>query len=211
MSSVPNRLADTRIPAVPLTKVNFDLSGVRGLSTRALELHLSLYEGYVKEANDLLAQLDEFPKAAALSASERLIRDGLVRRLAFEHNGVLWHESFFESLGAAGGQPAANSVFAEALDESFGGFAAWKRDVIELGQTRGVGWVITFHSRSDNRLLNAWVADHTGGILADLKPVAVFDLWEHAFMLDFKPSQRADYLNVLFENLNWGVIETRCV
>ena len=204
-------LAGNRTPSAPLNKMSFDLKHIIGLSAAALELHVGLYEGYVKETNSLLTQLDEFPKAGALTTPERLVRDGIVRRLAFEHNGVVWHESFFESLGATTGKPSANGVFAEALDLCFGGFDAWKQDVVELAQTRGVGWVVTFLSKSDNRLINAWVSDHTVGILPDMTPIAVFDLWEHAFMLDFKPSQRADYVRVLFDNINWNVVETRCV
>jgi len=202
---------NSRVARAPLKKRTFELSGVRGLSAEALELHLGLYEGYVTESNGLLQQLEEFPRPGELRATDKLIRDGLVRRLAFERNGVIWHELFFESLGgAAGSKPASNGVFAEALDVSFGGIETWKADLIELAQTRGVGWVVTFQSPNDNRLLNAWVDDHTRGVLAGLKPIAVFDLWEHAYLLDFKPSQRKEYMATLLDNVKWPMIEARC-
>ena len=211
MSSVPLQLAMTRVPAAPLIKCDFDLSGVYGLSPRALELHLGLYEGYVSEVNLLLEQLSEFPGAGELSTKDRLERDGLVRRFAFEQNGVFLHETFFEALGGGRGSPAANGVFSDAVDGSYGGFDAWKQDVVELGKTRGVGWVITGRSKSDNRLLNLWVDDHTRGLVPGFDPVVAFDLWEHAYLLDFKPSRRQDYLQVLFDNMNWDVVESRCV
>jgi superoxide dismutase, Fe-Mn family len=194
-----------------LIKSEFDLREVRGLSPRAIETHLCLYEGYVNAANELYEQLAEYPQAEALSPRERLERDGLVRRLSFEHNGALLHEAFFEGLGAGRGAPPVNGVFQEGLDASFGGFEAWKQDVIDIGQTRGVGWVITCRSSGDNRLFNVWIDDHTRGLLAGFEPVAVFDLWEHAYLLDFKPAQRADYLRVLMDNMNWDVVESRCV
>lgn len=200
-----------REPPTPLIKCEFDLGGVHGLSTRALELHLGLYEAHVAETNRLHEQLAEFPRSHPLLPHERLERDGLVRRLSYEHNGVLLHEAFFESLGAGRGAPAANGAFSESLDLSFGGFQSWQQDVIEIGQTRGVGWVLTCRSRSDNRLMNLWLDDHSRGFIPGFEPVVVFDLWEHAYLLDFKPNQRGEYLRVLMDNMNWDVVESRCV
>jgi Fe-Mn family superoxide dismutase len=74
-----------------------------------------------------------------------------------------------------------------------------------------VGWVVTCRSRGDDRLFNVWLDDHTRGLLVGLEPVAVFDLWEHAYLLDFNPAQRPDYLRVLLDNMNWDVVESRCV
>ena len=210
MSSVKFARSNVAIPPAPIAKSTFNLDRVQGLSPRAVELHLGLYETYVKEANALLEQLHEFPRDHELSPAERLQRDGLIRRFSFESNGVTLHQNFFHALGGPGGAAPAHGIFTAAVDSSFGGFENWKRDITELAKTRGVGWVISFHSKSDNRLINVWVDDHTRGMLPGLTPVAVFDLWEHAYMLDFKPSQRADYLKVLFDNMNWNVVASRC-
>jgi superoxide dismutase, Fe-Mn family len=210
MSSVKLARASTTIAQAPLVKSAFKLDRVQGLSGRAIELHLGLYETYVKEANAVLEQLHDFPRHRELTPGERLQRDGLVRRLAFELNGVSLHQSFFEALSGPGSAPVAGGVFSQALQTHFGGFENWKQDVAELANTRGVGWVVCLHSQPDDRLINVWVDDHTRGLLPGLTPIAVFDLWEHAYLLDFKPSQRGDYLKVLFENMNWNVVESRC-
>jgi Fe-Mn family superoxide dismutase len=209
MSSQP--LVEARGPpaAVPLQKRAFDFSRVRGLSQRTLDTHQGLYETYVKQANSLLEQLREFPHAQELKAGERLQRDGLVRRLAFEYNGVRLHELFFEALGPDGAAAATAGRFADAATRSFGSIDAWKRDITEIGQTRGVGWVATIDT-GGGRLLNLWIDEHSHGLIAGPAPIAVFDLWEHAFMFDFKASQRVSYIDVLFDNLNWSVIESRC-
>jgi Fe-Mn family superoxide dismutase len=208
----PSQLArvSTLIPPTPIIAAKFNFDRVQGLSKRALDLHVGLYETYVNEANSMLEQLHEFPRDHKLLPAERLQRDGLVHRFCFEHNGVTLHEAFFEGLVGPGSGPAASSVFSEALDISFGGFDQWQKDIVELAQTRGVGWVITFHSKDDNRLINAWVDDHTRGLLQGMSPIVAFDLWEHAYLLDFKPSQRSDYLKVLFDNIDWRLIEQRC-
>lgn len=189
---------------------SFDLDEVVGLSKYALDTHLSLYEGYVKETNALLARLNEMAQSQEVSANQQLQFDGLVRRFAFERNGMVLHELFFDALGGGGAKPPQSGVFMEAVDTSFGGFDGWKRDVVRLSHTRGVGWVLTFRAPANNRLSNVWVDDHRRGLLAGMRPIAAFDFWEHAYMFDFKSSERAKYLEVLFDNYRWDVVEARC-
>ena len=40
----------------------FNLSGLNGISDRTLEMHFKLYEGYVKETNNLSDRISEFLK-----------------------------------------------------------------------------------------------------------------------------------------------------
>jgi Fe-Mn family superoxide dismutase len=35
------------------------------------------------------------------------------------------------------------------------------------------------------------------------------DVWEHAFLLDYQPSERAAYIQAFFSNMNWPVINER--
>ncbi len=35
------------------------------------------------------------------------------------------------------------------------------------------------------------------------------DVWEHAFLIDYKPTERARYLEAFFANVNWPVVEGR--
>ena len=51
---------------------------------------------------------------------------------------------------------------------------------------RGVGWVILFQDPITDRLTNHWVSLHKDGIPARCKPRLVMDVWEHAFMRDYK-------------------------
>jgi len=189
---------------------SFDLGEVVGLSKYALDTHLLLYEGYVKETNALLARLNEMAQSEDVSPGQQLQFDGLVRRFAFERNGMVLHELFFESLGGSASKPPLSGVFMEAADTSYGGFDGWKRDILRLSRTRGAGWVLTFRAPGNNRLSNVWVDDHRRGLLAGMRPIATFDFWEHAYMLDFKPTERAKYVEVLFDNYRWDVVEARC-
>jgi Fe-Mn family superoxide dismutase len=194
----------------PFEVRQFDLTNVSGLSQHALEIHRGLYEGYVKETNSLLPLLYGEPLEKETSPTERLIRDGLVRRFAFERNGMVLHELFFEALRGTSEPPKSDSAFMQAINASYGSFDTWHKDVLRLAQTRGIGWVLTVRSWQDSRLTNIWIDDHSHGLLANWTPVLAFDLWEHAYLLDFKPSQRSRYAQVLFDNLDWAVIDNRC-
>jgi Fe-Mn family superoxide dismutase len=35
------------------------------------------------------------------------------------------------------------------------------------------------------------------------------DVWEHAYLLDYKPSDRGKYIEAFFSNVAWNVVEDR--
>jgi Fe-Mn family superoxide dismutase len=37
------------------------------------------------------------------------------------------------------------------------------------------------------------------------------DAWEHAFLLDYKPAERPEYIEAFFSNIDWDIIETRLI
>jgi Fe-Mn family superoxide dismutase len=78
-----------------------------------------------------------------------------------------------------------------------------------VGATRGVGWVILFQDPLTDRITNHWVTLHQDGIPARCRPLLVMDVWEHAFMRDYKASERAKYVEAFFKNIDWPVIEDR--
>lgn len=183
----------------------FDLSGVQGLSKKAIDLHLGLYKTYVEQLNKLLEQS---PQQAAGNAPLEL--DGYNRRFAFEFNGVALHELFFEQLVGKHRQPRSDGALVEALHEDYGDFTGWRASVEALAKTRGVGWVLTLRERGEERLHNCWVDLHHLHMPANCDVVFALDLWEHAFMLDFTPAQRTDYVKIILDNVDWAVVERRC-
>jgi Fe-Mn family superoxide dismutase len=35
------------------------------------------------------------------------------------------------------------------------------------------------------------------------------DVWEHAFLLDYKPAERPKYIESFFANVDWNVVQQR--
>jgi Fe-Mn family superoxide dismutase len=193
----------------PRVAREFDLSGITGLSQRALELHLGLYQGYVKAFNALLAeQSTAFPEAGEAAAPLDLASHA--RRFAFEYNGVVLHELFFEALGPTGSSTLdRHGALADAAARSFGGVEQWMQHAAALAKLRGVGWIVAVRERETQRLYNCWVDLHHLSLPANTQVVLALDLWEHAYLLDFAPSQRAAYFELLWSSLDWTKIEQR--
>jgi len=189
----------------------FDLSGLTGISDKTLEMHFKLYEGYVKETNNLTTRITEFIKDANVDQEEMPAYSELTRRLGFEYNGMVLHEYYFENMkkGGGTGDPAKTSKFAKAAEETFGSYEIWKADFVGIGKMRGVGWAICYENPANGRLSNHWITLHETGNVAGFKPVLVMDVWEHAFLLDFKPAERPKYIEAFFSNIDWTVVGNR--
>jgi Fe-Mn family superoxide dismutase len=189
----------------------FDLSGLTGISDKTLEMHFKLYEGYVKETNNLTTRITEFIKDANVDQEEMPAYSELTRRLGFEYNGMVLHEYYFENMkkGGGTGDPAKTSKFAKAAEDTFGSYEIWKADFVGIGKMRGVGWAICYENPANGRLSNHWITLHETGNVAGFKPVLVMDVWEHAFLLDFKPAERPKYIEAFFSNIDWTVVGSR--
>lgn len=189
---------------------SYDLSGLAGISDDTLTLHFGLYEGYVKAANGLRAQLDEIRRDGKVDQEEMPAYSELTRRLGFEYNGMVLHEYYFGNLLRGGGdRPAPESTFGRAIARTFGDFERWQADFYSVGMLRGVGWAICNIDPSSGLVSNHWVTLHEHGNVAGFQPVLVMDVWEHAYLLDYKPSERKHYIDAFFHNIAWTAVEER--
>ena len=190
------------------TPKKWNLSGLKGISDKTLEMHFGLYEGYVKNTNLLNEKI-----AAKIESGQAVGSDPefaeLNRRAGWEYNGMRLHELYFENLTASSGDPS--STLKAALSGVYGDFETWKKDFGAVGGMRGVGWAIAYQDPSNGRITNQWVELHQNGNLAGFVPIVVMDVWEHAFLLDYKPAERAKYIEAFFSNLNWNAISDRLV
>ena len=189
----------------------FDLSGLQGISDETLEMHFKLYEGYVKETNRLSEKIQEFIKDGNVDQEEMPAYSELTRRLGFEFNGMVLHEYYFDNLkkGGGAGDATNTSKFAKAAASGFGSYDIWKADFVGIGKMRGVGWAICYENPANGRLSNHWITLHETGNVAGFNPILVMDVWEHAYLLDYKPADRPKYIEAFFSNIDWQTVERR--
>jgi len=74
---------------------------------------------------------------------------------------------------------------------------------------RGVGWAICYQDPIHGNLSNHWITLHEVGNVAGFKPILVMDVWEHAFLFDYKPADRPKYIEAFFSNIDWAAVEQR--
>jgi Fe-Mn family superoxide dismutase len=185
----------------------WSLAGLQGISDATLEMHFGLYEGYVKNANLLNERLAEIRGRGTASGADPTYAD-LVRGLGFEYNGMRLHELYFDNMTRNAGSIGSGRL-SNALGEAYGGFEEWKRDFMAVGGMRGVGWAIAYYDTTNGEITNHWINDHENGHIAGSIPIVVLDVWEHAFIKDYKPAEKSKYIEAFFANIDWKACEAR--
>jgi superoxide dismutase, Fe-Mn family len=182
------------------------LKGMPGFSDKALDLHLALYDGYVKNTNKILETLDKMRLEKKTELPEYA---ELKRRLGWEFDGMRLHEYYFSALGGNGVMDEAG-VLAEAIKKSFGSIEAWKNDFLATAKMRGIGWAILYQDPKNGQLINFWINEHSESHPAGANIILVMDMFEHAFLLDYGIN-KAGYIEAFLKSLKWEKIEKRLI
>ncbi len=186
----------------------FNLSGLKGISDQTLEMHFKLYEGYVTNTNSLTEKLAGYFKSGNVEQADFAAYSELTRRLGFEYNGMVLHEYYFDNMKKNGGGDVGKH-FKDAIEKSYPSVDVWRNDFVGVGKMRGVGWAIAFLDPTTGWVSNHWITEHQTNNVAGFVPLLVMDVWEHAFLLDYKPAERPKYIEAFLANLDWDCIEKR--
>jgi len=182
-----------------------DFSGLKldGLSASQIEQHIKLYKGYITKANELTAKLKDVTLEGA-NATYAPLRELLVEE-SYAVNGVVYHEFYFGNLGGKGAE-AAGDVRA-ALEERWGSYGKFM-DYLKAAGKCMRGWVVVGYNTRVGQLAAYGLDLHNMWSPANVVPIVVLDVYEHAYMIDFG-IDRAKYLDVFVKNLDWDVIGKR--
>lgn len=183
----------------------FSIPELDGISQETIDLHLGLYEGYVKHVNLIRDKIDAFqndPENNAYAIAE------MQRRLGFEFGGMRNHEYYFSQF-EGGAKPLPDGRLKDAITQGWGSVDAWHDRFTTLAKTRGVGWAMLYYDRQTEQLVQTWVDEQHLGQLADLDIILALDMWEHSFMRDYLPAAKGEYIDAFFKNLNWEMVADR--
>ena len=126
----------------------------------------------------------------------------------FNNASQAWNHIFyfFSFSPEGGGQP--DGELGRAIKEQFGSFEEFKKAFVQAGATIfGSGWV--WLSRDiDGKLFITQASNAANPITDGLTPILTFDVWEHAYYLDYQ-NRRADALNALWDIIDWDVVGSR--
>lgn len=172
------------------------------ISEMTVDFHYGKHEkAYIENLNRLI----EGTIYADMELEEIIRRsDGAL----FNNASQAWNHIFyfFSFSPNGGGEP--HGKLREAIDRDFGSFDEFKKKFVDAGvKVFGSGWV--WLSRDDEGKLHITQGSNAGTPLTEgLTPVLTFDVWEHAYYLDYQ-NRRADALNALWDIIDWEVVESR--
>ena len=121
---------------------------------------------------------------------------------------ILNHELYFEQFTGEQAKTAPTGQLAEAIARDFGSFETFKEAFQKGGATLfGSGWV-WLSADKEGKLVITQEANAANPIQKGLKPLLTFDVWEHAYYLDYQ-NRRPDHLAALWQIVDWSVIGER--
>jgi len=186
----------------------FNIPKLKGISEKNIEEHLKLYAGYVKNANTIIEKIPEYRKYTGNDAFAPYVVGELGRRFPFEYNGMRNHEIYFSSLEGGSSSLQSDSLLKKKIEETWGTFENWLVEFkTQATTTRGIGWQALWYDKESDMLLNSWMDEQHFGILNGAKMILGLDMWEHAYVADYQPSGKKQYVEDFFENLNWTKVE----
>ena len=173
------------------------------ISKQTLEFHHGKHlAAYVNNLNGLL------PGSGFEEASIEEIVCKATGGILNNAGQILNHELYFGQFTAPKADNAPTGKLAEAIVRDFGSFEAFKEAFQKSGATLfGSGWV-WLSADKDGKLVITQEANAANPIQKGLKPLLTFDVWEHAYYLDYQ-NRRPDHLAALWQIINWEVIGKR--
>ena len=176
--------------------------GSKKLSPKQISDHKELYVGYVNKRNEISQALQTVDKSKANQSYSQL--RGLKISETFARNGALLHELYFENIGAGTSMGLETQ---EVLVKNFGSVQSFKEDLMAAAICAR-GWVLTCYNLDDHLVQNYVLDAHNETVPVLTIPLLAVDTYEHAYMIDFGIN-RKEYLNLLWDNINWDVVEGR--
>ena len=121
---------------------------------------------------------------------------------------VLNHTLYFLQFSPNPSQKEPEGKLAEAIRRDFGNFENFKNEMTDAATTLfGSGWAWLAMNK-DGKLVIMKEANGGNPIRQGMKPLLGFDVWEHAYYLDYQ-NRRTDHLAKLWEIIDWQVVGNR--
>ena len=173
------------------------------ISKQTLEFHHGKHlAGYVNNLNALLPG----------SGFEEMMLEEIVCKaqggILNNAGQILNHELYFGQFAAPKADNAPTGKLTEAIVRDFGSFEAFKEAFQKSGATLfGSGWV-WLSADQNGKLVITQEPNAANPVQKGLKPLLTFDVWEHAYYLDYQ-NRRPDHLAALWQIIDWDAVSAR--
>lgn len=202
MVTLQERLHST-IEKYEVKDFSFLFEKLKGISENQINQHLTLYENYIKKMNVIEEKLKSVDKSDA-NPSYSEFRELQVEQ-TFVLNAIILHELYFSNLTDKSSE--ASECLMAVIERDFNSWDNYIEDIKATAKCSR-GWAITAYNYRDGKIHNYSIDSHNLHVPVFVRPLLVVDVWEHAYMIDYG-IKRPDYLEALFENINWHVVSQR--
>ena len=177
----------------------------------ALEPVISAQTLSFHHGKHLQAYVDNLNKMLPSSGLEELALEDVVKRSTgaiFNNAGqILNHNLYFTQFAPAPATEPSGKLAAQ-IAKQWGSVDAFKAEFEAKGVGLfGSGWV-WLAAEADGTLIICQEPNAGNPITKGLTPLLTFDVWEHAYYLDYQ-NRRAGHLSALWGIVNWSEIERR--
>ena len=158
----------------------------------------------------LKAYVDNLNKLLPGSGLDGLSLSDIVRKSSgplFNNAGQVLNHALYFSQFSTNPNPMSNN-FKSIIESTFGSVETFKKEFEQKGVTLfGSGWV-WLSADGNGHLVITQQKNAENPVTDGLTPLLTFDVWEHAYYLDFQ-NRRADQLAALWQYVDWAQVESR--
>ena len=172
------------------------------ISRQTVELHYGKHvRGYLNNVNKMTAGREYDNK----SLQEIIL--GAEGSLYDNAGQLLNHELYFKAFSPKGGGEPKGKL-AKAITDKWGSIDAFKEEFVKQASSLfGSEWTWLVKD-ADGHLSIKNYSNAGTPVKENLVPLLGFDVWEHAYYLDYQ-NRRADHLKALWQIINWTEVEKR--
>lgn len=172
------------------------------ISKQTIDFHHGKHlQTYVNNLNNLVpgTKFENMPLEEIVAGSEGAI---------FNNAGQILNHNLYFTQFSPNGQGKPSGQLAEAIDKTWGSFENFQKEFISAGTSLfGSGWVWLAKDK-EGKLSITKEANGSNPVAKGLVPLLGFDVWEHAYYLDYQ-NRRPNHLNALWKIVDWNVIGKR--
>lgn len=172
------------------------------ISSRTIELHHGKHhQAYVNNLNSLIEGTD----------FENMGLEDIIRKsegAIFNNAAQVWNHTFYFNSFTPGGNGLPSEDLLDAIHKNWDSFDRFKKEFSAAAvSVFGSGWAWLVKDKEGNLSI---VKESNAGtpVVKGLEPLLVFDVWEHAYYLDYQ-NRRADYVEALWNIVDWEAVSSR--
>jgi len=186
------------LPALPYDRTALEPH----ISAETIDYHYSKHhQTYVTNLNNLIAGTE--CESADLETIVRKSQGGL-----FNNAAQVWNHTFYWNCLKPNGGGAPTGKLAEAIDDAFGSFDAFKAEFSKTAiGTFGSGWAWLVQ-RADGSLALVSTSNAATPLTGTDKPLLTCDVWEHAYYVDYR-NARPKYVEAFWNLVNWDFVSAQ--